>query len=208
MQGFLPPKEKTHRPRAAEILQQFIENFPHDKITLADVMNTLGHRAFGAAIFIFALANLLIANIPGISTILGIPIILIAMQLMMGSHRPWLPKSLAEKEFDKAAFQKVINRTVPVLKKIEVFIKPRLLFLSLRADRFLGLICLLLGLVLALPIVFGNWLPSWALAFIALGMIERDGFVILIGMAIGIAAIAYAVAFYTGFAHLLSWIAQ
>lgn len=209
MNSFLMPKEpKTHRPRAADLLREFIDNFPRDKVTLADLMNALGHRAFGVAILVFALANLLIANIPGISTVLGIPIILIGAQLMMGQHRPWLPKKLAEKEFDKQVFERMIARTLPVLRKVEVFIRPRLLFLSLKADRFLGLLCLLLGIVLALPIVFGNWLPAWALTAIALGMIERDGVLILIGMGIGVAATAYAVAFYSGFAHLLSWLVQ
>lgn len=207
--GYLtrPTKPKPHRPRAAELLQEFIANFKGEEITLADLLGALGHRAFGVAILIFALANLLIANIPGISTVLGLPLVLFALQMMMGHARPWLPKKLATRAFKRETFERMIARAVAILRKIETLIKPRLLPLSdHKAERYLGGIVLAMSVVLALPIVFGNWLPAWGLAFMALGMIERDGLFIIIGWLLGILATVYAIAFYTGFAYALQWL--
>lgn len=176
-------------------------------VTLEDFMNALGNRAFGVAIMVFALANLLIANIPGISTVLGLPLILISIQMVMGYHRPWLPKKLAQRQFKRATFERMLRRAARVLRSIEKLIRPRLLALSSqRAERWLGIINLAMSIVLALPIVLGNWLPAWGLAFIALGMIERDGIFIIIGWLLGILATAYAIAFYAGVAHMVSWI--
>lgn len=207
--GFLTrsKKPKQHRPRAADLLQEFITGFKGEEITLADLLNALGHRAFGVAILVFALANLLIANIPGISTILGLPLILFSLQMILGQKRPWLPNKLANRAFKRETFERMIRRAVSVLNKIEKLIKPRLLVLSEpKAEPYLGGIIFAMSAVLALPIVFGNWLPAWGLAFIALGMIERDGLFIVIGWLLGILATVYAITFYTGFAYLLKWL--
>lgn len=209
MNAFLSRQPRPHRPRAADLLEEFITNFQGSTITLADLLNALGHRAFGVAMLVFALANLLIANIPGISTVLGLPLILISTQMVMGHTKPWLPKRLAERAFKRVTFERMIKRSVKVLRSIEKLIKPRLLALSEhKAERYLGAIACAMSVVLALPIVFGNWLPAWGLAFIALGMIERDGLFIILGWLLGLLATAYAVAFYTGFAYMLKWVVQ
>lgn len=200
---------RAPKPKAAEVLEEFLANSTGDTVTLGDLMAALGGRAFGVAIFVFAVANLLIANLPGMSTILGIPVVLIAAQIMLGLERPWLPQALAQKQIKRTTLAKMTREMTRVLRKLERFIKPRWLVLSeKRAERILGAYCFLIGLVLTLPIVFGNWLPSWALAFMALGLIEKDGVFISIGMAIGLLAISYAVAFYTGFVYLFDWLVR
>lgn len=208
MSPFLTRQPQPYRPRAADLLEEFIQTTEHEKLSLEHLMSALGHRAFGVAILVFALANILIANIPGISTILSIPLMIFSLQMMWGVHHPWLPKKLAQREFDRATFERMLRRAAGVMRKIEVFIKPRLLFLVIKNDKVLGFICLLLSIVLALPILFGNWLPAWGLVFISLAMIERDGLLILIGLLFGVAAVAYAIAFYSGFAYLMKWLVQ
>jgi hypothetical protein len=63
-------------------------------------------------------------------------------------------------------------------------------------ERLLGLILLLLSIIVSLPIPFANQPPAIAQGLIALGLIERDGVVVLIG--IGVAAIATAIAIAVG----------
>jgi hypothetical protein len=43
------------------------------------------------------------------------------------------------------------------------------------AERFVGLVVLVMALVLILPIPLGNSVPAWAIMFISLGLSERDG---------------------------------
>jgi hypothetical protein len=55
------------------------------------------------------------------------------------------------------------------------------------------LVVAVLGFVMILPIPFiGNMPPGFAAAVIALGMTERDGLIVLIGLVVSMAAIAIA----------------
>jgi hypothetical protein len=208
MQGFLNHTPKPYRPRAADLLEEFINGLTNDTVRLGDFIDILGHRAFGVAILVFALANLLIANVPGMSVILSLPIVLISLQMLAGAHRPWLPKGLADRELKRETVEKIVKRSCTVLRKIEMFIRPRWLPLAVKNDRVLGFACLVFSIVLALPILFGNWLPSWALTLIALGMIERDGALIALGIAVGLGGLAYAIAFFEGLMRLAAWVFQ
>lgn len=197
-------REIAEKPqRAAEMLTEFIESQHNERITMDDFIEALGGRAFGVAILVLALANLLIANVPGISTILGFPIVLISLQVVLGRSGFWLPKFIRRQEIKKSTLQSMIARANKILKWLEKFIRPRLTFLiDENAKRWIGAYCLILGIVLILPILFGNFMPSWALAFIALGMIEKDGLFALIGFVVGLAATAYATAFYAVGTHI------
>jgi len=64
-------------------------------------------------------------------------------------------------------------------------LQPRLGFMfGPIGDRLIGLVCTTLGLVLILPIPFGNLLPAASIAALALGLTQRDGAVVLLGYGI------------------------
>jgi len=70
---------------------------------------------------------------------------------------------------------------VPVFRRIEAISRPRLAMVS-EAHWLIGLVCLVLSGVLALPIPLGNFLPALCVVLIAFGMIQRDGFIVASGM--------------------------
>ena len=49
------------------------------------------------------------------------------------------------------------------------------------SEILMGVACVLLALMMALPIPFGDMLPGLALVFFALGIMQKDGVAILIG---------------------------
>jgi hypothetical protein len=66
------------------------------------------------------------------------------------------------------------------------------------AERLIGLACLLLSMVLVLPIWLGNMAPAAAIAVLSLGLVQRDGLVVLIGwgvvaVAVGLLVLAWSV---------------
>src|SRR5699024_5461165 len=67
------------------------------------------------------------------------------------------------------------------LKQLERVSRPRLLVLA-HQNRLLALMCLLLALVIALPIPFGNLPPALCVLLIALGMVQRDGLLVAVGI--------------------------
>lgn len=124
---------------------------------------------------LFAAPNL-IPTPPGSSTILGLPLLLIASQLLVGRPRLWLPRALSERSLDTPTFAGVARRMEPVLRRFERLVRPRWWPVSQRvAGRVVGFVVLVMAGVLVLPIPLGNWPPAAAIVLVSFALMERDG---------------------------------
>jgi hypothetical protein len=105
-----------------------------------------------------------------------------------------LPKAITGKSIARSDLRRVVDRVLPVLERLERFCRPRLqVFTEPLARVLVGVIVLALGLVMILPIPFiGNIPPAVAAAVIAVGLTERDGAVVLVGVLGAAAAIVIA----------------
>lgn len=177
----------------SSLLLAFAANFTAERVRVRDITESLGQRSFGFILLIFALPNSLpMLGIPGVSTITGLPLLLVAVQMALGHNRVYLPRWIADSSLATADFQNLVNKVAPWLRRIEKLMRPRIPFLTLgRAERWLGAFCVLLAFLLVLPIPLGNLLPALGILFIALGLIESDGVCVLVGIAIGFAAWAF-----------------
>jgi hypothetical protein len=174
----------------SSLLLDFAANFTAERVRVRDITESLGQRSFGFILLIFALPNSLpIVGIPGVSTITGLPMLFVAVQLALGYERVYLPRWIGDSSMATADFQKLINKVAPWLKRIERLMRPRLSLLTAgNAERWLGAFCVVLAFLLVLPIPLGNLMPALGVLFISLGLIERDGVCVLTGLAIGIAS--------------------
>ncbi len=181
----IPLKKKPHLgddpwDSLSSLLKELGEG-PPGPITVGEMIDHFGRRAFGAALFVFSAPNLLPLP-PGSSTILGLPLLLIAPQLALGVRRPWLPKALARRSVDREVLTRAFARLIPSLQKVERLTAPRLsLLFGPIGDRLIGVVCTLLVLVLILPIPLGNMLPASAIAALGLSLVQRDGALALAG---------------------------
>ncbi len=184
--------DSHHAPRISEILDG-IAGTRRKTVSVQDVLEAFGDRAFGALMFVFA-APVALPMPPGISAILGAPLLFITAQLMVGRRTLWLPKVLVERSMTRADFAALMDKLQPYLAWLERRLRPRLTFLyNPWLDRLIGLICLILAIIVFLPIPFGNMLPALAIAAFGLGVAERDGVLGLFGgvaAAISIAVLA------------------
>lgn len=187
-----PAPNNARARRTSDILLGLALNFPHERVMLRDIGQLLGNRSFGFLLLIFALPNTLPLGIPGLSTLTGIPLALVALQMTFGMPRPYLPRWLADRSLRREDFRRLIERTAPWLQRLERVMKPRWVLLTgLAGERTLGTYCLALAVVLALPIPFGNVLPAIAIAIMALGLIEKDGVLIVVGAVIGVISLIF-----------------
>lgn len=203
---------KSQAASVSEILDQ-IGVGKTRKVSVADILEAFGHRAFGALIFVFA-APLVLPMPPGASAILGAPLMFITAQWMLGRKTLWLPKALLERTMSMSDFRAVTTKMKPYLERLERRMRPRLTFMyNPFGDRLLGLVCFLLSIIVFLPIPFGNMLPSFAIAAFAIGAAERDGLAAIIGWiaaalsvlvlaVLSKAIIAAIVAFFVTLAHM------
>lgn len=166
-----------------------------ERISLGALTAALGDRAFGLLVLIFALPNI-IPMIPGVSTVSGIVIAVVGLQMLIGRHDPWLPASLAERTLPRAQLALMVDRTVSWVVKLEAVARPRWTFMTRGAMRFaLGAMFVLLGGILALPLSWiGNFPPGVALVVLSVGFLEEDGLLVAAGHAIGILATLLVVA--------------
>jgi hypothetical protein len=198
--GNAPDLAPRPRPRrTSQLLRDFVTSHPEPRISLGVLRDALGDRGFGVLLFIFALPNLVPVNIPLLSAVLGLPLVLLAAQLTYGRHKPWFPRWLTERSFPREGFANVVLRSLPYLEGAERLLRPRLtVLLSWTGERLIGLAILILALVLFLPIPFANWLPACAIAIIGLAIVEKDGLAVLVGLAVGVASLAVAAAVVIG----------
>lgn len=158
--------------------------------TLGAFVERLGDRAFAALLFICGMLNVIALGIPGISTILGAPMMVAAVQVMIGRDSLWLPKVIARRPMANAELAKLCLRVRPWILRAERFLQPRAEFLAAgTAERVIGALCLLLSVLIFLPIPLGNALPGLAIAFYALAILERDGAFALLGLVVTIVAL-------------------
>lgn len=177
-----PEVEVSHHDdhRLSATLMRIATKAGRERIFIRDLLAELDHRALAAMLFIFAVPNTIPVP-PGVSGVLGAPLIFLAAQLMLGL-KPWLPKIISDRSFARTDFEKVLTKVGPWLQKAERLMQPRLGILAKPpAENLIGAVVLLLSIILFLPIPLGNMLPAIAICILALGLIERDGVWILIG---------------------------
>jgi hypothetical protein len=192
--GNAPGEGARPRPRrTSQVLRDFMAGHTEPRISLGALRDALGDRGFGVLLFIFALPNLVPVNIPLLSAVLGLPLVLLAAQLSYGRHKPWFPDWLTQQSFPRQGLTNVVLRALPFLERTERLLKPRLtVLLSWTAERFVGVAILILALILTLPIPFANWLPACGIAIIGLAIVEKDGLAVLVGLAVGVASVLVA----------------
>jgi hypothetical protein len=179
--------------RLSGILAGIANDPRREHVALADLLVAMGDRAFGALMFLFAVPNTLPVNAPGVSVVLGTPLLFLALQLTLGFSVPWLPASLVHRQVTRARFARVMNTVVPWLRRAERLSRPRWAWLAAGlAERLIGLACVVLSIVLILPVPFGNMGPALAICVLCFALMQRDGKATLAGLLAGVLALALA----------------
>ena len=174
--------------KTSQLLRDFAAHLKAERISLEDVVASLGDRGLGVLMAVFAVPNIFPSTVPFGNVITGIPVIILAVHLMLGWPRLVLPRWLARRSIGAGTLKSIAPRLASMLARIEPLLKPRLPAVShAAAERVIGLICVILSILSALPIPFGHMVPALALMVIGLGLIEHDGAAILLGAALGLA---------------------
>ena len=180
--------EQTDTQDLPEVLDSTIEETEGDKVTLGEIMDSLGARSFGPLILFLALIAISpIGMIPGMSIITGSLLILICGQILLFRNHPWLPEKLTSKEFSREKLEETVEKARPWALKLDRFMTERLVFLSQTPMlQIIALVCIALAISfypLAL-VPFGVLAPAVAILIFGLGLTVSDGIVLLAGFAV------------------------
>src|SRR5690606_27764281 len=178
-----------------------------DKLSLREMVEAFGERGFGAVILMLALMALFPWP-PGGKAVFSVPIILIAAELALQREKVWLPRWLLKLTVSRDAYRSAASRILPRLRKVERLTRPRWPALTGEvADAVVGVICILLALMMALPVPFGDALPGLTLAVFGLAIIQRDGAFIIAGLAGSVICSIYLALVWTTVAAIVGGVA-
>jgi hypothetical protein len=181
--------------RLSDVLRE-LDGGGNERISLNELIVSLGNRSFVPLLIIFALPNLFFF-VPGVSVITGPPLIFVAAQLLLGCPSVWLPQVLGERSIERGAFGRIVTRALPWIERVERLARPRYWALSRKAaDLTVGIACLVMAIVMFLPIPFANTLPALSVIMLALSLGERDGLWLLGGFIVSLASFAVVIAIF------------
>ena len=160
------------------------------KLYLGELVNAFGERAFGAMLLFFGLLNVAVGALPGTTTVLGAPMLLMGVQLLTRRDQLWMPRWLLSRAIERATYRTAVGRLLRPLRWVERLAKPRLSVMTSEASEMLiGAACVVLAAILMLPIPGGNLAPSLIMALFGFGLLQRDGLMILVAW-VGVAGLA------------------
>ncbi|CAN7289170.1 exopolysaccharide biosynthesis protein [Phyllobacterium sp. LjRoot231] len=169
---------------------------PAQRVSLDDILSTLSERSFGALMILFAALNL-VPLPPGTSTIFGIPLVLLSIQLLLGFEKPWFPAFMRRKSMRAETYRSFITRLEPMLIRFEKLARPRYWFVpQIIVERVVSIVALSMSLIVILPVPLINQLPALSIVLLAIGLGEQDG--IWLGTGLLVAALAAGIAIGLG----------
>ncbi|NIX76577.1 exopolysaccharide biosynthesis protein [Microvirga terricola] len=169
---------------------------PGERLTVRDIMAVLQDRAFAVLVVLLGLPNCLPMP-PPIPLICGLLLTLVAIQIMFGRPTPWLPGQLLNRSIARTDIERAVARAMPAFRRLERLSRPRLTFLDTPITmRLMGLVILVmaLGLLFAPPFV-GQIPMGLAVCLVGLGLVERDGVVVIGGLVIGAIGLTISLGF-------------
>ena len=202
------PHQQAHRMPLSSILQSRASTLTCERISVGAMLKLLEDRSIWALLLVLALPMIVPIPLPGLSVPFGACMALISAQLAIGRDRAWVPERLARRSVGVATLTKVVRSALPILRHLEKIVRPRKRWLAGNWMRIpIGIICLVLAVIIALPIPLGHFVPGMAISLFSLGMMERDGLTIWTALAVAIGGVLLVVlasqGVYTGLSHWL-----
>lgn len=153
-------------------------------VTVGALVNRLGERGLGLIVVICSIPFLQPVPMFGLSSVIGAIVMIVGIAMFL-NRDPWIPAKFASKQIPSSTVLSICTAGRKVFRFTEKFIKPRGKWmhesetLKKMAGAFIFLSAFLLAL--PLPVPGTNMPPAAAMLFLALGFIERDGYVIVLG---------------------------
>jgi len=190
------------RESLSATLQGVADSLPEGTVSVRYLLSTVGEHSMLLLCIILTIPFLTPIPLPGVSTVFGAIVMLIAIGIIL-NRLPWLPRQVLDRPISSEQMGKVMQRGSQLSAKIERFVKPRLQVLSgtTTVNRINGLLLLLGGTMLIMPLPFiplSNMIPGYGILFLAIGMLQRDGAMILLGYLLNIATLLYFAAIAIG----------
>ena len=192
------PEEREGAP-ISRIIAEVAAACPGERISLGEMSEAFGDRAFGLLILLLLLPSLL----PGMATVFGMPMLLLGAQMGLGRRVPKLPAFMARQSIKRADLLRLAGASSRWLGKVECYVRPRPgPFTTAFGDKLFGWLTVYVAIMLILPGPGTNGPPAFGNIVMALGLVEHDSKT----MGWGILLTVLGCVFATGVLAVIGWV--
>lgn len=160
----------------------------HEPTSIGDVLDTVGHRSFGPVLLLAGLVMVapVVGDIPGVPVLMGLIVILVSAQVLVGHDHFWLPGWLLRRSVRRDKVKKGLGWMRPVARFLDRWSKPRLTALTHGAGFFVAgaastVIAAATPLMEVVP--FSANVAGVAITAYGLALIARDGVIAIFAIA-------------------------
>ena len=206
------PKKRFRRKRHPKeplpittrgLVNELATGDPNEELSFGELLDRFSERGFG----LFLLLVMLPTFIPipvGVGAVSGGLASLIGLQFLARLEHPWMPRFVANYKIHRYRVIGFRDRMDKWLGRLERLTKPRYtgMLTHWAAHAFTGLLLVVLGVLLCLPIPLTNYPFGLILLAFSFALIERDGALMLIAWGFGLAEIIAVAGFGN---QLMAW---
>lgn len=168
----------------SHMLTGLIDEIHGDTITLRELLERSGRQGMLLICALSTLPFLIPVSIPGVSTVFGAAIVLLASALFL-NRLPWLPQRILNKPLDAHKLVPVLRKGAGLVSKIDRWVKERWLHLTSATMLRLNSAAVVFGGLLLMaplgPIQFSNTATAVGILLLTIGLLQRDGLFVLLG---------------------------
>jgi hypothetical protein len=182
------PDTKKHTP-SSEVLADLLQQAPGECFTLGWLMSKLQQHSFGIVVLILGL----LATTPIGSTMPGLMLAAVALQMIAGRCELVFPQFISSRSLPTRFLLRVGGHAIPIMQHLEKAVHPRWPTTFEAAKHFVGAVVLLLTAALLLtPVPLSNIAPAIVIALIALAYLEKDGLLLCFALLAAIVLLTVA----------------
>jgi hypothetical protein len=170
------------------------------KITIQEISFLAGQRAIPLLICILSFPTAIpIPYPPGFIVTIGIISMILSFQLILGCKTPKLPKFIMSFAIKKHLLSLIVEKFQAMIFKSRKFIRQRAVIFAENeiALRLAGLWMFVLGFFLFLPIPFTNVPLGIGITLMCLGIIMKDGLIVLFSIIPGVIGVIMCISAFT-----------
>ena len=168
------------------------------QVSLGAILDVVGRRSFGPVLLVAGLITLapIIGDIPGVPSIMGILVLLVAGQVLFRHEHFWLPGWVLRRSVSREKLSKALGWLKRPARFVDRLLRPRLTVLTRPLGAYvIAFVCLQIALIMPFMEVvpFSANAAGLVLAIFGLALIACDGVLALIAystlvLSLGIAA--------------------
>ena len=168
------------------IVDEVIDAAQVERVSLRVIFEKVGHASFAPVLLLPAVAVATpLSGIPLFSSLMGVVICLVSIQIVFQKHHIWLPRWVLERQVRGEAVSNAFKKVHPIAGWVDARTNERFRILAYRPLVLLPqTLCLISGALMPFLefVPFSSSVLGFGVAVLALGMLARDGLVIVLGL--------------------------